>query len=353
MDPNRNEGMEMRADAQREPARGGPMDQMPADALIIVPVRNMVLFPGLVAPLAVARASSVAAAQEAVRTERRIGVLLQRNPETEEPGAGDLYTVGTIATVLRYVTGPDGTHQLVVHGEERFRVAGFYDDMPFRVARMEPLPDAEATGTEIEARMLQLKERAREILELAPRVPPELAIAMEQIRSPGALADFIAGLLDIKTSEKQDILETVDLRTRLDTVLRLMQSRIEVLRLSKEIGEQTQGRLEERQREVLLREQLKTIQKELGETEGNAAEIEELTALIDKAQMPEEVDKHARKELKRVSQMSEASPEYSMVRTYLSWLVELPWAVPAEEPIAIDDARRILDHDHYGLDKVK
>jgi ATP-dependent Lon protease len=353
MDPNRNEGMEMRADAQREPARGGPMDQMPADALIIVPVRNMVLFPGLVAPLAVARASSVAAAQEAVRTERRIGVLLQRNPETEEPGAGDLYTVGTIATVLRYVTGPDGTHQLVVHGEERFRVAGFYDDMPFRVARMEPLPDAEATGTEIEARMLQLKERAREILELAPRVPPELAIAMEQIRSPGALADFIAGLLDIKTSEKQDILETVDLRTRLDTVLRLMQSRIEVLRLSKEIGEQTQGRLEERQREVLLREQLKTIQKELGETEGNAAEIEELTALIDKAQMPEEVDKHARKELKRLSQMSEASPEYSMVRTYLSWLVELPWTNPAEEPIEIGEAREILDADHYGLEKVK
>jgi len=353
MDTNRNEDMEMRADAQRQPAANGPMDDMPADALIIVPVRNMVLFPGLIAPLAVARPTSIAAAQEAVRSERRIGVLLQRNPDTEDPRETDLYSVGTVATVLRYVTAPDGSHQLVVHGEQRFRVAGFYDDMPFRVARIELLPDADESGTEIEARMLQVKERARELLELAPRVPPELAAAVEQIKSAGALADFISVLLDIRTSEKQDILETLDLRARLDTVLRLMQSRIEVLRLSKQIGEQTQERLEERQREVLLREQLRTIKKELGETEGNAAEVQELAEQIDKAGMPEDVEKHARKELKRLQQMSEASPEYSMVRTYLSWLVELPWTNPPEEPIEIGQAREILDADHYGLEKVK
>src|SRR6185503_8164990 len=203
MDTNRNEDMEMRADAQRQPAAKGPMDDMPADALIIVPMRNMVLFPGLIAPLAVARPTSIAAAQEAVRSERRIGVLLQRNPDTEDPRETDLYSVGTVATVLRYVTAPDGSHQLVVHGEQRFRVAGFYDDMPFRVARIELLPDADESGTEIEARMLQVKERARELLELAPRVPPELAAAVEQIKSAGALADFISGLLDIRTSEKQ------------------------------------------------------------------------------------------------------------------------------------------------------
>ena len=171
--------------------------------------------------------------------------------------------------------------------------------------------------------------------------------------APGALADFIAGLLDIKPTEKQELLETFDVQVRLDRVLAFLVSRIEVLRLSREIGEQTQGRLEGRQREVLLREQLKTIQKELGESEGNAAEVAELAEQITKAKMPEEVEKHARKELSRLAQMSEHSPEYSMVRTYLDWMVELPWTLPAEEPIAIDEARRILDADHFGLAKVK
>jgi len=345
--------LHMRADAERSAPAKGPMDDMPADAMIIVPVRNLVLLPGLIAPLSMGRPASVAAAQEAVRAERRIGVLLQRHPETENPGPGDLYTVGTVATILRYVTAPDGSHQLVVHGEQRFRVAGFYDNLPFQVARVELLPDATEITKEVEARMLQVKARAAEMLELAPRVPPELAGAVEQINAPGALADFIAGLLDIKPAEKQDILETLDVRERLDAVLKFMMSRIEVLRLSREIGEQTQGRLEERQREVLLREQLKTIQKELGEGEGNAAEIAELDEQITKAQMPEDVEKQARKELKRLEQMSEASPEHSMVRTYLSWLVELPWTNPPDEPIEIPEARRILDADHFGLEKVK
>jgi ATP-dependent Lon protease len=206
---------------------------------------------------------------------------------------------------------------------------------------------------EIEARMMQLKARAAEALELMPRVPAELTGALEQVSSPGALADFVAGLLDIKPSDKQAILETYDVAARLDAVLRFLAGRIEVLRLSREIGEQTQERLEQRQREALLREQMKTIQKELGEGEGVDPELAELGEQIAKAQMPEEVEKQAKKELRRLEQMSEASPEYSMVRTYLSWLVELPWAVPSDETIAIDDARRILDEDHYGLDKVK
>ena len=174
MDPDSRSPFELRADAATpQPARG-PMDDMPADAMIIVPVRNVVLFPGLVAPLGVNRPASIAAVQEAVRTERRVGLLLQRHPEVDDPSDRDLYTVGTVATILRYVTGPDGAHQLVVHGDQRFRVAGFYDDanLPFRVARVEMLPDAEAVTTDIEARMLQVKARAAEMLELAPRVPP-------------------------------------------------------------------------------------------------------------------------------------------------------------------------------------
>ena len=325
---------------------------LPSDALIIVPVRNLVLFPGLIAPLTLARKESIVAAQEAVKAQKPIGILLQRHPEVEEPGAKDLYTVGTSATILRYVTAPDGTHNLVVQGDRRFRVAEFLEG-PYKAARVEALPDASPVNRDIEARMLQVKARAAELLELMPRAPAELAVSIEQIQSPGGLADFIAGLIDIKATDKQDLLETFDVQTRLDRVLAFLVSRIEVQRLSKEIGEQTQGRLEGRQREALLREQLKTIQKELGESDDNAAEVAELAEQITKAAMPEEVEKHARKELSRLSQMSEQSPESSMVRTYLDWLVELPWALPAEAPIAIDEARRILDDDHYGLAKVK
>ncbi|HTQ00395.1 MAG TPA: endopeptidase La [Casimicrobiaceae bacterium] len=332
------------------PAQAAPL---PSDAIIIVPVRNLVLFPGLIAPLTLGRPDSVVAAQEAVKAQRSIGVLLQRNAEVESPAAGDLYTVGTSATILRYITMPDGAHNLVLQGEQRFRVAQFIEGRPYRAARVELLPDPAPMNRDIEARMLQVKTRATELLELTPRVPQEVAATIERVTEPGPLADFIAGLLDIKTAEKQDLLETFDVQTRLDRVLAFLLSRIEVMRLSREIGEQTQGRLEERQREVLLREQLKTIQKELGESEGNAADVSELTEQIARAKMPEEVEKHARKELARLAQMSEHSPEYSMTRTYLDWLVELPWALPAEEPIAIDEARRILDADHFGLEKVK
>ncbi len=341
------------AQAGAAAATPDPLADLPADATIIVPVRNLVLFPGLIAPLSVGRPTSIAAAQEAVRTERKIGVLLQRNPEIEDPGPPDLHTVGTLATILRYMTSPDGAHNLVCHGEQRFRVGGFIPGLPFVVARIELLPDGETMSTEIEARMLQVKARAAELLELLPRAPAELAAAVEQVAAAGALADFIAGLLDIKPAEKQEILETLDVRARLDRVLHALNGRIEVMRLSREIGEQTQGRLEQRQREVLLREQLKTIQKELGESDETSSELQELAEQIGKAQMPEDVEKHARKELRRLEQMSESSPEYSMVRTYLEWLAELPWSVPAEDPIEIGEARRILDADHFGLDKVK
>ncbi len=326
---------------------------LPADALIILPVRNMVLFPGLIAPLALGRPDSIAGAQEAVRLQRQVGIVLQRSPEAETPGPGDLHNVGTVAGILRYVTTPDGAHNLVLQGEQRFRIKEYLDGHPFRVARVDMLPDAQVMNRDIEARMLQVKQRANELLELLPRAPEGLGNAVEQVASAASLADFVAGLLDIKPADKQELLETFDVQMRLDRLLAFMAARIEVLRLSREIGEQTQGRLEGRQREVLLREQLKTIQHELGEDGGGGAEIEQLREQIAKAGMPEDVEKHARKEAGRLAQMSEQSPEYSMVRTYLDWLVELPWRLPEQEPISIDDARRILDEDHFGLPKIK
>ena len=327
---------------------------LPEDALIIVPVRNMVLFPGMILPITIGRANSIAGAQQAVKTERPIGIVLQRNPEIDRPGKDDLFPVGTRANVLRYVTTPDGAHHIICQGQQRFRVVELLEGYPFLAARVALIEEPEASGKEIEARFMQLKERALEVLQLMPQASQELVGVVQNIASAAALADMVAGLMDIKAPEKQKLLEAVDLERRLDAVLDLLAQRIEVLRLSREIDERTKASMDERQREYLLREQLKSIQKELGEgEEGNAAEIAELRKAIADAQMPEEVEKQATKELKRLERMSDASGEYSMVRSYLDWLIELPWKTPETGAIDIAEAKRILGEDHFGLEMVK
>lgn len=327
---------------------------IPEDAMIIVPVRNVVLFPSMILPLTIGRKQSIAAAQQAVKMERPVGILLQRDPEVEAPGPDDLSLVGTVADILRYVTMPDGTHVIVCQGSQRFRVTEYLTGYPFPVARVGLIVEPEATGNEIEARFIQLKERALEVLQLLPQTPQELVAAVQSVASAGALADLVAGVMDIKAADKQVVLETLDLVQRLDVVLDYLAKRLEVLRLSREIGERTKATMDERQREYLLREQMKSIQKELGEGEdGNAAEIAELRKAIAEAQMPEEVERQAAKELKRLERMSDTSAEYSMVRAYLDWLIELPWKAPESDAIDIAGARRILDADHFGLDQVK
>ncbi|HET6519594.1 MAG TPA: LON peptidase substrate-binding domain-containing protein, partial [Geminicoccaceae bacterium] len=248
---------------------GGP-PPLPDDALIILPVRNMVLFPGVVLPLTVGRPRSIAAAQEAARSQRPLGVVLQRDAEVAEPGPVDLHRTGTVAGVLRYLTAPDGTHHVVVQGEQRFRVLDYLGGYPFLAARVERIEEPEAPTVEIEARVLQLRQRAVEALQLLPQAPQELIGAVQNIPTASGLADIVASYMDLKPEEKQEILETIDLRRRLDRVLELLAHRLEVLRLSQQIGQQTREAMEGRQREYMLREQLKTIQKELGETEGTA-----------------------------------------------------------------------------------
>ena len=327
--------------------------KLPEGALIVLPTRNAVLFPGIVMPLALGRPQSIAGAQEAAKADKPIGVLLQSDPSVETPAPEHLHGVGTVAEILRYVTAPDGNHHLIARGIRRFRVRGFLPGYPFLVARVEEIAEAEVLSTEIAARMHQLKERAREAVSLLPNIPTEIASAIEQIQSPSALADFIANVSDLTPAEKQDLLETFAVGERLDKLLRYLAQQIEVLRLSKQIGERTQESLAGRQREHILREQLRQIQKELGEGEDTQAEIEELREAIDKAGMSEEAEKQARKELKRLERMPEASAEHGMIRTYLDWLIELPWSKLSEESIDIAEARRILDEDHYGLPKVK
>ena len=327
--------------------------QLPDRAMIILPTRNAVLFPGVVVPLSLGRPQSIAGAQAAARADKPIGVVLQSDPSVDAPGPEHLHRVGTVAEILRYVTAPDGSHHVVTRGTRRFRISEFLPDYPFLVALVDEVDEAEVYSTEIAARMHQLKERAREAISLLPAIPQEIAGALEQIQSPSALADLVANVSDLTPAEKQDLLETFDVQERLDKLLRHLAQQIEVLRLSKQIGEQTQESLQGRQREHILREQLRQIQKELGEGEDGANEMAELREAITNAKMPEEAEKQALKELKRLERTPEASAEHSMIRSYLDWLIELPWATLSEERIDIAEARRILDEDHYGLPKIK
>jgi ATP-dependent Lon protease len=327
---------------------------LPPDALIIVPVRNTVLFPGLMLPITLGRPKSIAAAQQAVRDQRQVGILLQRDAEVAEPTPLDMHRMGTLANIVRYVTGPDGSHHLICQGEQRFQVVEYLNGWPFFVARVLQIPEPEAKSAEVEARFVNLKAQTLEAIQLLPQAPPDLLAAIQSIETPSALADLAVAYMDVKSEEKQEILETIDISARIDKVSRLLAHRIEVLRLSQEIGRQTKAALDERQREVLLREQMAAIQRQLGEgEEGKAAEIAELDKAISNAGMPKEVEDQARKELRRLQRMPEAAGEYGMVRTYLDWLIELPWKLPEEKPIDIAQARRILDEDHYDLDKIK
>jgi ATP-dependent Lon protease len=333
---------------------GASLPPLPPDALIIVPVRNTVLFPGLVLPITLGRLKSIAAAQQAVRDQRQVGILLQRATEVEDPSAIDMHRMGTLANIVRYITTPDGSHHLVCQGEQRFQILEYLSGWPFLVARVLRIPEPEVRTPEIEARFVNLKAQAVEAVELLPQAPAELVAAIQSIEAAPALADLSAAYMDIKPEEKQEILETVDIAARMDKVSRLLAHRIEILRLSQEISRQTKAKLDERQREVLLREQMAAIQRQLGEgEEGKAVEMAELDKAIRNAGMPKDVEDQARKELRRLQRMPEAAGEYGMVRTYLDWLIELPWKLPDEKPIDIAEARRILDEDHYDLAKIK
>ncbi len=336
--------------ATRSPVETRPL---PADALIVVPVRDLVLFPEIVFPLSVGRPSSIAAIQQAVREQRQIVLLLQREPTREELTPADLHQTGTIANILRYVTTPDGNHHIVCQGVQRFRVTDFVDGYPFLLARGLHLTEPTASGPEVEARFLVLQGLVREVLDLLPQVPQELRQTVENTTAAGALADLAASYLDSKPAEKQEVLDAIDLVPRLDKVTGLLTRRLEVLRISSEIGQRTKSSLDARQREMVLREQMAAIQRELGEDDSGKQAIAELDKAIAEAKMPPEAEAAARKELRRLQRTPEASAEHGMIRTYLDTLVELPWALPEAKPIDIAEARRVLDADHFGLEKIK
>ncbi|MDM0022319.1 endopeptidase La [Variovorax saccharolyticus] len=346
----RGSGAPQARPAQHSPDASRPI---PVDALIILPVRNLVVFPGTIFPLALDRPRTQAAVQEAMRSERAIGVLLQSRPEVDEPGPDALHWVGTSLAVLRYVTAPDGTHHAVVKGLRRFRALQFFEGYAFPVAQVQFIEDAAVADPEIEGAARALKLLALETLELLPHMPAEVGAALEVIDGPAQLADVVASVLDVAAPEKQALLETFDLRTRIEKLLKMLARRIQVLKVSRDITERTRESIGEVNRKHLLREQMRAIQTELGEGDETAAEYDELDGAITDAGMPAEVESVARKEFKRLQRMPESASEQAMVRTYLDWLTELPWKTEPEPPIDIAQARRILDQDHFGLEKVK
>ena len=326
------------------------------EVLIILPVSNAVLFPGVVLPIAIAGNAAQAAAQEAVRTQRRVGLLLQTDPGVQAPGDAmppGLHRIGTAASIVRFITAPDGTHHLIAQGEERFTVLDYVSREPFLVARIETHKEPTVLDSEIEAAGLNLREKALEAVQLLPQAPGELVNAIRSIESIPALADIVTSFMDLKTAEKQEILATFDLKTRLDRVLSLLGRRIEVLKMSRQIDERTREAFDERQKEAVLRERLRQIHKELGDTDSTSAELDEIRQAVNSSGMPPDVAEQAQRELKRLERMPDSAAEYSMTRAYLDWLLAMPWSKVDPETVDIEQARSILDHDHYGLEKVK
>ena len=330
-----------------------PTIELPPGVVALIPMRNVVLFPHVLVPISVGRAKSIAALEHALAAGSPVGIVLQKDPRDDDPGLDGLCPVGTLAKVVHHLNPQENLHHAVCEGTQRFRVVELAEGYPFLAARIERLDEPADASTEAEALALQLRERTIELLSLLPSVPAELVHALQATRGPAELADIAASVIDAEVNEKQALLETIATQERVSKLLKILSRRIEVLRLSREIGERTKEQLDDRQRKFLLREQLKTIQKELGEDGGSDEEIARLEEAIAKAGMPADTEAHARKELRRLQSMSDASGEYSMLRTYLEWMVELPWATPVETPIDLPAARQTLEADHFGLERVK
>ncbi len=336
-----------------ETAKPKPRLQIPPGALVILPLRNTVLFPATVMPLVVGRPVSLQAVEEAVRQQLPIGLIAQRDPKIENPKPEDLHRTGTAADVIRMFSLPDGQRQIIVQGRRRFEIAEFIETDPFIVARVTMVEEKAPQTKEFEARIVNLRQEAVRALSLLPEPMNELRLTIDRIEDPLTLIDMIASTLDVPVAEKQEILTTLDPAIRAQRVSEKLARQIEVLELSKKIGDQTKESMDKAQRQYFLREQLKAIQKELGEEDGKAVETEDLRKKIYDAKMPPDVEKEALRELSRLERMPEAAAEYASIRTYFDWLVELPWSVLSKEEIDLPKARQILDTDHHDLEKVK
>ena len=324
------------------------------DVIPILPLRNSVLFPGSIIPIDVGRRKSVRLVEDAISKERPvIGILTQKDARTEDPHEKDMYGVGCAARILKVIKLAKDNFSVILQGVSRVQVEGFEGTEPFISARVQPIPDPTSSDVELDALVMNLKDIAKRVVKLMPELPKEAGALVDSVTEPGHLADLITSNLELEVSEKQEVLETFDLKSRMRKVLQFLSRQLEVLKVRERINTQVQEEMGRNQREYVLRQQLKAIKDELGELDEGGNDLEEFREKIAKAEMPEEAEKAALKQFERLKSMQPSSAEYTVTRTYLEWLVELPWSISTEDRIELDAVRDVLNADHYDLEKVK
>ncbi len=323
------------------------------DELPLIPLRDMIIFPNLVVPLFVGRDRSIGALEAAMKEERIVALVTQKDAEIQDPSPEDLYAFGTAAVIMQELKIPDGTAKALAEGLSRFEIVEFAQKEPYYRVKIKLLEEKEEASAETEAMMRNLSNQFERAASLGKPIPQEVLVAAANIEEPGRLADFVAFHLNLKTEEKQQVLEAIDPKDRLEKVSLFLSRELEILEIGSRIQSRVREQLTKSQKEYFLREQMKAIQQELGVLDEQAAEVEELRSKIAAAKMPKEVEEKALKELDRFSKMPAASAEVSVIRTYLDWLINLPWSKVSREKIDLSEAEKILDEDHYGLEQVK
>ncbi|MBN2590074.1 MAG: endopeptidase La [Sedimentisphaerales bacterium] len=323
------------------------------DVIGILPIRNVVVYPGTVTPLAIGRKESRTLISDASQNDATIGLLVQKKPDIEAPGFEDLYSIGTTVSVLKVIKLPQGPMHIVVHGISRFKVLKIVSKKPYMKAKVQYLSTNIKMTKRLKALMVNVRNAAGRVIALSPNVPEEASLLLENIENAAALADFLAANLNVDIAKKQELLEELDVAKRLEQISLALAQQLEVLELSNKIQGQVRNSIDKSQREYFLQEQLKAIQTELGQKDVFNDEIKQIQQNIKKAKMPREVETEALRELDRLSKIPSASPEYSVIRTYLDWVCELPWSIQTEDRLDINKAQKILNQDHYNLVKVK
>ena len=336
-----------------EKFEGDTMELSIPQILPLLPLRNTVIFPQQILPLSIGREKSVRLIEEAMRVNRLLLVVAQRDGRVDDPRVEDLFQWGTISLIMKIFKMPDGTHSAMVQGIARGRILDFVQTDPYMKVAVQPYLEEKVEGMDVDAMVMNLRGQFQRAVELAPYLTPEHAMLVMNTDSPGRLADVIAWNINLQMNDKQEILELIDVHPRLEKITLLLSKELQILELGSKIQSEVQGEISKNQREYYLREQMKAIKKELGEEEDERGEINELRKRLEDAQLPEEAKKVAEKELERLAKIPPAAAEYTVSRTYIDWLLELPWNKSTEDNLDVNIARQVLDEDHYDLEKVK
>ena len=329
-----------------------PEEKIPEE-LAILPLKGGVVYPNAVIPITVGQERSLKLIDDALVKDKTIGVVSVKNPDADVPNQEDLYTIGCLATIVKMVKLPDDHMSILVQGQFRVHIGEYTQTSPYMKAKIAIIPEEFEKDVVTEALMISIKTLFQRAVELSPHIPSEVGMMVMSMEDPRILADLIASNFNISVAEKQEILELINVKQRLEKVTTILNKELQVLELGSKIQGELKKEMDKNQREYYLREQLKAIQRELGEEDERTVEVNGLKEKVEKAQMPQDVYQMAQKELDRIAKMPPSAAEYTVSRTYLDWLIELPWSTTTEDNLSIDEAQKVLDEDHYDLEKVK